>query len=271
MSTMSILRPHAASLLALGLLTSACEEPGTDVGETQVRITAFGEAYVEDQIPAEDVVDGWTIELSRFLVAISDVEVDGEPLDRSYIVDLRSPSMGEGHPLGDLMVPADGDALVQYRIAPVESAEPVAATPDDALLMISNGLSLRVEGQARRGEETIDFIWDFTTDTRYQDCQSTAELLADEEATSQLTIHADHLFYDDLDSPEPNVAFDLVAAADGNADGFVTIEELGAVDITGQARYQVGSRDITDLAAFIEAQTMTLGHIDGEGHCESTP
>jgi len=27
--------------------------------------------------------------------------------------------------------------------------------------------------------------------------------------------------------------------------------------------------DVTDLAAFVVAQTATLGHIDGEGHCQT--
>src|SRR5690606_19242015 len=107
----------------------------------------------------------------------------------------------------------------------------------------------------------------FATDTRYVECHAAADL-AEGDASSQLTIHADHLFYDDLDSEEPNVAFDLVASADADANGEVTTEELRALDITAQTRYQVGSRDITELWGFIEAQTATLGHIDGEGHCE---
>ena len=61
---------------------------------------------------------------------------------------------------------------------------------------------------------------------------------------------------------------DLVAAADADADGVITQVELAALDITTQARYQVGSRDITDLWGYISAQTATVGHIDGEGHCE---
>ena len=67
----------------------------------------------------------------------------------------------------------------------------------------------------------------------------------------------------------PNVAFDLIAASDANADGAVTQEELAAVDITAEARYQVGSHDIKDLWSFIAYQATTVGHINGEGHCES--
>ena len=70
----------------------------------------------------------------------------------------------------------------------------------------------------------------------------------------------------------PNVAFDLIAAADdagdGDGDGDVTRAELEATDITGEARYGVGNAtDVTDLWAFIDRQASTVGHIDGEGHC----
>lgn len=255
----------ASSLLVLGSLASACD---TDDEQTSLRIAAYGEEYVEDLIPAADVVDGWEIELSRMLVVLSDVEADGVALPGSYVVDLRTSSMGQGHALGELMLPSGDAPHLAYRIAPVAQAEPVAATAEDVLTMVDEGLSILVEGQATRGGETIAFSWRFATDTRYEECHAASALSAGGEVSSQLTIHADHLFFDDLDSPEPNVAFDLIAQADGNGDGEVTMEEMRAVDITGQARYQVGSREITDLWSFIEAQTTQVGHIDGEGHCE---
>ena len=83
-----------------------------------------------------------------------------------------------------------------------------------------------------------------------------------------------HLFYDDAISDEPNVAFQLMADADANGDNAVTLDELAAVDIRAQARYQVGSlktpagHTITNLRQFLEYQVITLGHINGEGHCE---
>jgi hypothetical protein len=90
------------------------------------------------------------------------------------------------------------------------------------------------------------------------------------EARVELTIHGDHLFYDDLFSSEPSVRFDLIADADRNGDWDISQEELLAVDLRPLPNYQVGSTDIVDLWRFIEQQTTTLGHIDGEGHCEAT-
>jgi len=47
------------------------------------------------------------------------------------------------------------------------------------------------------------------------------------------------------------------------------MRRLLAVDLRPLANYQVGSADIVDLWHFIEQQTTTVGHIDGEGHCEA--
>lgn len=262
---MVVRRIVAAPLCSLPLLLGACE---ADIGEAELRITAYGEEYIEDRIPAEDLVDGWEIDFSRFLIALRDVQADGEPLPGAFVVDLARSSGGEGHMLGMLTLPAMGQPQLGFRVAPVDAATAVSATDDDVSTLVDAGASIWVEGEATKAGQTLRFTWAFATDTRYVECHGAAELGEGETATSQLTIHADHLFYDDLDSEEPNVAFDLVASADADANGEVTTEELHAVDITTQSRYQVGSRDITELWSFIEAQTGTLGHIDGEGHCE---
>lgn len=251
-------------MIPLALLLGACAE---DPEQASLRLAAYGEPFIEDRIPAEEVVDGWEIDFDRFLIAISEVEADELPLDGAFVVDLARASDGQGHELGTVTVPAEDTPSIAFRVAPVAAATPVAATDADVAALVDAGASLLVEGQATRGDQTVRFSWPFTTDTRYVDCESTAVLVGGGSVTSELTIHADHLFYDDLDSEEPNVAFDLVAAADTDADGEVTPAELRALDITTQTRYQVGSRDITELWSFIAAQTTTVGHIDGEGHC----
>lgn len=265
--TATLVRRHGpTSFLALGLFLGACAD---DAGQATLRVTAYGEEFIEDRIPADVLVDGWTLELSRFLVAFEAVEADGEPLEGSFVVDLTRSSGGEGHDLGVLTLPAEGEPRLSFRVAPPgPDASPRSATDDDVTTLVDAGASMWVAGAATKGTQRVSFTWAFTTSTHYVECRSTAELRDGEEASAQLTIHADHLFYDDLDSETPNVAFDLVAAADADGDGDVTMQELRATDITGQARYQVGSRDVTDLWSFIEVQTGTVGHIDGEGHCE---
>ena len=239
--------------LFLAALLAGC------AGESTVAVSIYGEAFIEEEIPADEVADGWAIQFTTFLVAVDGIAVEGEPLSGAFVFDLSQPSGGAGHDVGGVAGP-DGPLLVDYRIGPVASAEAGNTTSADVDFMTSNGYSVWAEGTATRGGETIAFAWPFTTDTTYVACEA--------EGTAQLTIHADHLFYDDLDLPEPNVVFDLIASADANDDGEVTPEELAAVDIRAEAAYGVGSRDITDLWAFIAAQTRTLGHINGEGHCD---
>lgn len=244
-----------ALVLALGLAAATgCDAEALSV----VELSAYGEEFVEDQIPASEFVDGWKVEFSRFVVALTDIEVDGEPLPGSFAVDLRENSQGAGHFLGEVLVPAGARPQITYRVAPL---------PDSGL-MPDPSASIIVEGRAQRGNETISFAWTFDTDTRYVECESVAELHPEHAAQSELTLHADHLFYDDLEAPDPNLTFDAIAAADADGNGEVTLSELHAVDISAAARYQGGGGQITDLGAFVTALTQTLGHIDGEGHCE---
>lgn len=176
---------------------------------------------------------------------------------------------GEGHLVSELVVPSGTVEHLDYRVGPASDAVAGNASQDQVERMNQNAQSIWVQGTATRGSETRSFAWGFTTETRYIECDTEQRVENGGTATSQATIHADHLFYDDLESPEPNVAFDLIASADTDMDGSVTEAELRAVDITGEERYQVGARDIAELWSFIEAQTATLGHIDGEGHCET--
>jgi hypothetical protein len=243
---------------------AACDGDAED-GTLEVRI--WGEEFVEDGIPAEVFADGWSVRFDAFLVAVDGVATPAAEDSTRHLTDLARPSGGAGHDLGMLASP-QGSTELSYRIGVGGPATAGNATAADAAMMDAMGWSLFVSGAATRAGENVAFAWGFATTTHYRECE-VAEDVDDEVATTVITIHADHLFYDDLDDPAPNVAFDLVAGADADDDGTVTTAELAAVDITTQARYQVGSRDIRDLHAFIAAQTSTLGHIDGEGHCRT--
>ncbi|MCK6528291.1 hypothetical protein L6R50_12280 [Myxococcota bacterium] len=55
---------------------------------------------------------------------------------------------------------------------------------------------------------------------------------------------------------------------DFDADGEVTMRELSQVQVAPTG-YDVGQyAEVTDLGAFVAFLTRTLGHIDGEGHCQ---
>lgn len=253
----------------VGILASAfaCgDENSTSRADLEVRV--YGEDYVEDRIPAEDT-DGWEIAFSDFLIVISDVngETGGEAFSdtSSYVVDLKASSGGLGHVMSSIESKTGAVDFLNYSVSPATDASVAAGVDAEELqFMAENGYSVWVMGQATKEGVVKSFEWGFDAETLYANCETTAVV---GESPTTLTIHADHFFYDDFLS-EPNVAFELVASADADEDGFVTRAELEALDISGESRYQVGSWPITNLWAFIDAQAKTLGHIDGEGHCD---
>ncbi len=262
------MRSRTATLATLFLL--ACgEKPGT------LNVTIYGEEFIEKGIPADEFSDGWKLDFTKFLVSLGEVSAargHETPVlsDATYrVFDLTKPSSGMGQAVLSAEVPGGAYDHVGYRIAPPPAEAQLGnASAADLSLLSQRGYALYVEGTAHKGSLEKTIKWGFTGKTAYEGCHSTARIDG-AAATSQITIHADHLFYDDLFSAKPNVAFDLIASADFNRDGEVTSGELAAVDISTEERYQVGSTDIRDLESFISYQVGTVGHIDGEGHCET--
>lgn len=266
MSHTSLVPP---ALVAASLLACA-------PGEGTLDVVIYGESYIEASIPADVFVDGWTLTFDRFLVSVGELtlaqagEPEGAEEPRYQIFDLAQPSGGAGFSVTSAQVPAGAYDGLRYHIAPAADAIAGDATEEDVQRMRDGGLSIYVEGQAERAGVVKRFAWGFATRTDYAHCKSTAVVADGGVATAQLTVHGDHLFYDDLFSPTPNVTFDLFAAADADADGEITRAELEATDIRPLSNYQVGDLiEIHDLWSFLEQQTTTIGHIDGEGHCEN--
>lgn len=238
------------SLLVPALALFACGESAPEPG--MLEIAVYGEEFIEEGIPADVLVDSWAIDFDSFKVTIQDASANAghgmSALNQtsSEIFDLTTASEGKGQLVVSGEVPGGDYDHIAYRVN-----------------------SIQIVGSATRDAVTKIFAWDITTPTRYSECEGTA-VVDGGTARTQITIHADHIFYDDLVSGEPNVAFDLIAAADdqGDGDGEITQAELVAVNISGEARYQVGNAtDVTDLWSFIGRQSSTVGHIDGEGHC----
>jgi hypothetical protein len=262
------------ALCALGLAAGAC---GDNIGGSlpgTLDIQIYGEAFIEEGIPADVFADGWSLRFDSFLVSVGEVSATAAGADTpaleddTYrIFDLAQSSGGEGFLVLSGRVPGGAYDDIAYRIAGSSEAVAGNAAAADVALMNERGYAIYIEGQATRGDESRTFAWGFTTATTYRHCRSVASVDGGG-ASSVLTIHADHLFYDDLVSEEPSVRFDAMAGADGDGDGDIAPDELSAVDITGFERYQVGSFDVTDLWNFVDHQTSTVGHIDGEGHCE---
>jgi len=234
------LRPRLSLLTVClsGLGCSSAEGQGT------ITVTAYGEAFIEEGIPSAAMTDGWQIEFEHFQVTIEDVALAGEDLTDLDPVDLTEDSSGQGHELGTLLVPAGDHKNASFSITRVE-----------------------VEGEASKDDTTKNFHWIFERPTHYHACETTTTVEDGGSSAFQITVHADHLFYDSLVAEQPDLLFGPLAAADADDDGTITEQELSTTDI---GAYDPGSEDgIDDLWAFLNAQTRTLGHVDGEGHCHA--
>jgi hypothetical protein len=206
----------------------------------------YGESFIENGIPAAAMNDGWAVSFNRFQVWLRDVQVAGARVEVTGPVDLSQASSGAGHQLG--------------------SAKVAEGPHSNAAFVIER---LEIEASASKGNEVRTFDWSFDEATSYEGCEAVTSVPDAGLATFQITIHADHLFYDSLVAEEPQLLFQPIADADASGDGEVTREELAATDI---GAYDPGSAGgIEDLWAWLVAASRTVGHADGEGHCHAAP
>ncbi len=268
--------------LALTALAGCGDDDGEGDGSGTATFTAWGEEYIEEGIPADVFEDGWSVKFDSFLISLTGISVHddagkGSELEGNWLLDLTQPGP---HEIGSFDLAAKAWPLVGYAVKPVTSKTEVheSATDDDLVLMQDGGYSVYVSGTATDGTDTKTFAWGFTNGTEYSDC--VAEIDGKEleglivanggDEKVELTIHGDHFFYDDLASFDAVPRFAAMAAADADADGEVTLEELDAVPLVEieEGTYGTGSAShVDDLGAFVRALTRTIGHYRGEGHC----
>lgn len=262
-------------------MAAACS---SDSEKGNVSFTTWGEEYIEDEIPAADVADGWVIRYNKFLVNIGPVKVAdtsgaiGGQMATSKLFDQTKKGVKAVVTLKDLE--AKNWTRVSYEIAPVAAdTDATNASDADKTLMIAGGYSVYVDGTATKGAVTKNYKWGFNHTTVYDRCEgevsgkSTEGVVVTNGGTDepQLTIHGDHLYYDDLQSKDAVVRFDNIADADANMDGNVTLEELAAVKLASlpaaNGPYGVGNQQINDLGTYVAALSRTVGHYRGEGEC----
>ena len=223
-------------------------------GPASWSVTIWGEDFIETEIPTSAFDDGCSVAFDAFAVA-------GEG---ATLLD------GNGTPVGD---PLSGVFdLTEPGPQEVGTATVPAGTYDTARFVLASdgGASLRTAGTLTCGDASVTFDWSFSTTATY-DCEP-APITPGKgaEAETELTIHGDHLFYDALEDPDAILRGRPILEADANADGQVTLQELGRIAVAPLG-YRVGQHSaVTDLAAFVTHLTQTVGHVDGEGHCTVT-
>jgi len=275
-------------LLTLGVamgLASCGESASTG----SLTFYASGEEAAEGGYPAGDIAfaDGWTIEFDHVMVAIGDVVLgEDEIAGDVMIVDLHN---GRTELFTEEMLAAQRYAIGYTLAVPTASAFPQG--PVDAAAqarMIAAGASLYIEGTAMHpthGEYTFEIALPrAVVASACEQADGTLGVVVPESgnATGEITIHLDHLFFDSATAEEPNLRFEAWAAAAGE-DRHITMDDLASQDLTdligidGEplmaggtlVAYEPPATGLPsmDLEAFVVAQAITVPHWTGEGHC----
>ncbi len=271
------------TLLACAWLTGCGEGPA---GEGSVSFTTWGEAYIEDRIPAADFADGWSVHYAKFLVVIGDITIAddtghvGAAWKGDRLVNHVSPGVKELHTFAGLEARAWAEVSYGIRPAGDDTELGGGATADDLAMMKANKYAVYVEAEATKDAVKKAYQWGFRVPTRYVDCKGdkdgkeTFGVIVTNGGVDEveLTIHGDHLYYDDLQSPSATRRFNALASADEDMDGSLTQAELSAVKLVSidakDGSYGTGAAgDVNDLGAFVTALSRTVGHFRGEGEC----
>jgi hypothetical protein len=253
---------------ALALILLAGCSPATWSLET------WGEEFIEEGIPAADFEDDCSVVFDHFLIAVSDPALVGgagspvSELPSHTVWDVARPGP---HVIGTSQVPATTYSRVDVTVGPAVAGSVSGNTSDEELTLMADGpWSVHVAGELTCGASTVAFAWGFDTSTTYL-CEPEFTLASGGAASTQFTVHGDHLFYAGLEDPEASVRGQALLDAD-DGDGDLTLTELRSVSLAALGDYDVGgASDVEDLAAFVEFLTTTIGHVDGEGHCGVAP
>lgn len=249
-------------------------------GIGQVSLTSWGEDYIEQGIPSSVFADGYSVHYTKFLVVIRDFTMAKQTGEKGpvqatpIVVDVTKPGPIE------LVKFNPVDALkydrVSYGIGPATDAIGAGAVAAaDVEAMRSGNRSIFVEGTVSKGAVSKRFSWAFSLDTHYSECTNPdfgegVTVPNGGNETVELTIHGDHFWYDDLQSPEAKVRGEAITNADANSDGEITQAELAAVQLTTLpiTQYGTGSAgNVKTLGDFVSALGRTIGHFRGEGEC----
>jgi hypothetical protein len=279
------MRSIRAMMMAAALTVMGC---GSGNGTGSVTVSVWGEEFIREMIPPATATsagfeNGWTMRYTKFLVNVGNVRlatgasVVGGTIAGFKVYDLHT--IAGPTVIGSF---ASVEAVryddVSYSIAPTDATSTAGnATAADLALMQTNRYGIYVEGTASKtGVPDVRIRWGFTNRTDFTACHDASNQAGIAVPTSgtaplQITIHGDHLYYDDLENPEARTRFDAIAAADRDGDHEVTLDELAMVQLTSLPMMQYGSGpvpNIRTLRDFITYLSSTVGHFNGEGHCQ---
>jgi len=277
-----------ASLTIAGC--SSSDDPSGSAGKGTAAFTTWGEDFIETEIPATVFVDGWSVKYAKYLVTFREITV----ADKSGAVAAKMPKgkvfdmtkKGIKSIITFPNIDAKNWDHVSYQVGPPSADADLGdgVVEADRALLVTNNASVHVEGTATKGAVAKTFEWDFGAGTLFDRCEGEKDGKKSEGVVItnggtdevQLTIHGDHLFYDDLQATNAKVRWEAISLADADADGKITLDELDKVKLVSipaeQGGYGTGAADgINTLKDFVTALSHTIGHYRGEGECFAKP
>lgn len=281
--------------LSVCLMLAACTGPN---GRGTLQLSASGELAAVEGYPTSaglGFVDGWTLTFDRVIVSLDAFAIAHQgvsvPLEADpVLVNLHG---------GDVTVwtlpalPAQRYEQVGYHILPATpGARRVGDVRDeDATRMVSEQLAVLLRGTAHHathGDYVLDLGLPIEIHTArcINGADMTEGLVVTPNGTTQaqMTFHLDHFFLDSLLDPAAAIRFQVYAASAG-ADRRVTFDTLETqqmadfhdiggsplLDASGAPLfYDPGSVPLPtgSLRNFVFHQASTIGHLNGEGHCD---
>lgn len=275
--------------MAWMLVGAACDNVATG----DVKVSLSGGDGTQRGLPDTLFQDGWSVQFTRYLVSLGDftlTSASGEVRTsaRHVLVDVQKGDV----PLVELTGLPAGRWDVGFRVGPPRDGTELPdgeVSQEDLAMMRERGFSYFVEGRAvKAGVGVLTFRMGFPVDARMRDCingvDGTQGIIVPESsvAEAEVTIHAEHMFYDRLGTHRGvRLRFDAIAAT-ASAQGIITPEGLATQQLTdlrgrdglelkdaqGQpVVYLPGAYEVRTLQEFITQSIVDQAHLNGGGVC----
>jgi hypothetical protein len=218
-------------------------EPG------RVYVTAEASALTVEGFSTDD---GWTIRFEKLLVGLGNVALNGDACNdyaNAGYDRLFNFTLAGAQKLGEVYGLAGCEIRFRLRSPSSDSLLQNGVTAADREFMrVVNDLgplpmdgppprtAVYARGMATRNNEAKRFDWKFIARYTLTDCANVSDgkkntflhLKAGDDLRRMITFHGEDLFREGI-VPDAARRFDLLAAADANADGELTLEELAKV------------------------------------------